>query len=299
MSSPAPAPRTTAALFADLFDDACLFGPSSMSMVDAFDAHRVAEQGGYRWMLGRFVVPASRLEELASVASHYGARLQLAIVLDGPTTAEAVAAVTDEHGWHIAAVEMVHRHASIGATATALRGFVDETGADRGFLELAWNDLAGDRIGPVVEAAHHAGVGVTLRCGDGESHSFPAPSVVASVITACRDASVALKVSAGLHHPFRRPEPGVGVASDGFVNLVVAAAIAHAHGAKAADLAAVVSEEATSAFVVEGSAIRWHDISVDADSIVTARRGLFPAIATHSFRASVDDIVALGWLPVP
>lgn len=299
MTSPAPSPRATAGLFADLFDDARLFGPPSMSMREAFDAHRVAQQGGYRWMLGRFVVPATRLEELASVASRYGDRLQLAIVVDDPTAAERVAAATDEHGWHVATVETVFRHAAVSATATGLRDFMDATGAGRGFLELAWNDLAGDPIDRVVEAAHDAGVGVTLRCDARDPQSFPAPSVVASVIAACRDASVALKLIAGLQHPFRRPEPGVGVLSHGFVNLVVAAAMAHAHGATATELAAVVSEDAASAFVVDGSAIRWRDTTVDADEIVAARRGLLPAIATGSFPQSVDDLVALGWLAVP
>ncbi|MGH3079153.1 MAG: hypothetical protein ACRDPZ_13360, partial [Gaiellaceae bacterium] len=66
------------ALLERLIDHAPLFPPASMSMEDALaeDARvRAADTG---WIVGRFVCPASRLDELGS------APLRLSVVLDVP-----------------------------------------------------------------------------------------------------------------------------------------------------------------------------------------------------------------------
>jgi hypothetical protein len=52
------------ALFERLLDHAALFPPASMTMADALAEDRRARQSEYAWLLGRFVVPASRLAEL-------------------------------------------------------------------------------------------------------------------------------------------------------------------------------------------------------------------------------------------
>lgn len=299
MTSPAPAPPATGALFADLFDDAALFPPASLSMGEAFDGHRIAQQGGYRWMLGRFVVASSRLTELASVATHFGDALRLSLVVDDAADADDVVRLTDEHGWGVDVVETVLRDADVAGRAAEVAAYSAAIGASRAFLELPWGAMPSDAVQTSVASLGHAGVGVKIRCGGADPSAFPEPSVVAAVIASCRDAGVPLKATAGLHHPFRHPDPEVGVLSHGFVNLLAAATIAYAHGASANDLAEVVADESTEAFVVDGASLRWIDTEVTAEAIAATRRELFVSIGTCSFREPVDDLVALGLLPVP
>jgi hypothetical protein len=52
------------ALLERLIDHAALFPPASMSMPDALGEDRRARASEHAWILGRFVVPASRLAEL-------------------------------------------------------------------------------------------------------------------------------------------------------------------------------------------------------------------------------------------
>jgi hypothetical protein len=47
-----------------LIDHAALFPPASLSMPDAVAADRAARRSEFAWMLDRFIVPASRLDEL-------------------------------------------------------------------------------------------------------------------------------------------------------------------------------------------------------------------------------------------
>jgi hypothetical protein len=52
------------ALLSRLIDHAALFPPASLSMADAVAADRAARRSEHAWMLDRFIVPASRLDEL-------------------------------------------------------------------------------------------------------------------------------------------------------------------------------------------------------------------------------------------
>jgi hypothetical protein len=52
------------ALLEGLFDHAALFPPASMTMADALAEDRRARESEHAWLLGRFVVPASKLGEL-------------------------------------------------------------------------------------------------------------------------------------------------------------------------------------------------------------------------------------------
>src|SRR5512132_3163623 len=57
-------PRTLRALLASLIDYAGLFPPASMALADAtrvYDGYLASNEA---WMLGRFVIPATRLVEL-------------------------------------------------------------------------------------------------------------------------------------------------------------------------------------------------------------------------------------------
>ena len=56
-------------LLAGAIDYAGLFPPSAVSMEDAVANYAAYRRGEYSWMLGRFVVTASRLNEFAAEAA--------------------------------------------------------------------------------------------------------------------------------------------------------------------------------------------------------------------------------------
>jgi len=66
------------ALLERLIDHAALFPPASMTMADALAEDRRARESEHAWLLGRFVVPSSRLAELGSEER------ALSVVVDAP-----------------------------------------------------------------------------------------------------------------------------------------------------------------------------------------------------------------------
>src|SRR5665213_1858935 len=61
-----PSPIAQAA-FGAIVDYAGLFPPAALGLSEAVAEYERARNGPNAWMLGRFVVPASRMEELAGV----------------------------------------------------------------------------------------------------------------------------------------------------------------------------------------------------------------------------------------
>ncbi|MGH2830812.1 MAG: hypothetical protein ACRDJM_10050, partial [Actinomycetota bacterium] len=237
---PDPADDARRALLAALFDDAGLFPPASLSMGDAVAAHRRARHGQNRWMLARFVCPASRLDELARLLAERDDAdpWRVSAILDGPDARVALE-TTERFGASVDTVETrapdIHMLAKT-LDASGFRGFA--------FAEVApgpaWRDALAD-----VRAAADAGVriGAKIRCG---GEAVPQPEMVAAFIVRCRDLGIRFKATAGLHHPVghRAPEGQ----QHGFLNLGVAATLAYAHPMDQTDLRPVIEEQDPASF---------------------------------------------------
>ena len=297
MTSPAPlAPAPLVALLAELVDDAGLFPPAQLDMADAVDVHLRARTGEFRWMLGRFVCPADRLDELAGA-------LPSSSSLDRPVRLSVIGALPfaarDDERWRVEAIESRLADDDVAAAADAMAAAARSLGAERAWLEIPWAEFPADRWGTATKAVAAAGpeVGVKVRCGGATADAVPPPSILASIIVCSRDAGVPVKATAGLHHPFRHPDKATGGMQHGFVNLGMAAALALAQGLEAEDVAEILSDESEDSFTLDGAeALRWRTLSVAADDIASARRRLFAGFGSCSFREPVDDLVALGLL---
>ena len=296
MTSPAQAAPAVSAMLAELFDDAGLFPPASMPMSEAFDAHRTARQGNYRWMLGRFVCPVSRLQELAVAAPRYGDALRLSLIVDDEEAAEEAPAIIDDHGWRVEAVEA--RLADNDVDAHDLRRVAELVGAPLRFLEVPWQQFPLEALPDAVAAIAKSGAGVKIRCGGEKAEDVPPPGLLAALIAACARSGAALKATAGLHHPFRHPDADTDAVGHGFINLVVASSFAR-QGMDETDVAGVLTDDDASAFAVDGARLRWRGSSLSSDELSAARRELLVAVGTCSFREPIDDLVAFGLLPVP
>ena len=75
------------ALLERLIDHAALFPPANMTMPDALAEDRRARESEHAWLLGRFVVPASRLAELGDESR------ALSVVMDGSASDDRIEAI--------------------------------------------------------------------------------------------------------------------------------------------------------------------------------------------------------------
>ena len=229
---------------ARLIDHAPLFPPASLAMGAAVAEDARARASEHSWMLARFVCPASRLTELEGVMEPAGAPA-LSVVLDGGDWRDTP--------FHVEAVEMV--------------GVSREDLADvETFCEVPLEDGWRDTLAAVAAA----GAKAKIRCGGAE---VPSEEKVAAFVVAARDADVAWKATAGLHHPVRTER------EHGFLNLLEAVGLAES-GAGEAAVRAVLAER-------DPAALR---------GAIERPRGRFVSIGSCSFAEPVEDLQGLGLL---
>jgi hypothetical protein len=229
---------------ARLIDHAPMFPPASLDLEAAVVESARARASEHSWMLARFVCLASRLETLGEIEGWEGAP-PISAVLDGGDWRAG--------GAPVEAVEMV------GPPGEEIAG-VDV------FCEVPLDDSWRDTLAAVAAA----GAMAKLRCGGA---TVPTEEQVAAFIVAARDAGVAWKATAGLHHPVRSEH------EHGFLNLLMAVACAE-DGAGEAAVRAVLAER-------DPAALR------DA---AERPRERFVSIGSCSFTEPVEDLRALGIL---
>lgn len=300
------------AAFASLIDYAGLFPPAQLSMESAVPDYVEAHGGSFSWMLGRFIVPASRLDDL--VAALPDEVVPLSVILD---------AGSDSRTW----LSNVQR---VFATLTQVRGGEPRVRIEA--LELVLPALQTDRetydatIGQYAAAAQQAGMrdlpafvelprdkrwekqlhgalaalarhrlGAKVRCGGLVPEAVPTPAEIAQFIAAASEERVPYKATAGLHHPIRHFNEAAGFTMHGFLNVLTAAVFAR-DGRPSGELEQILAGEDADAFAFDGGGLRWNDSYASAADIEAARRENFIGYGSCSFSEPIEDLQKLGLL---
>lgn len=288
-----------AALLTHLVDYAGLFPPAELDMRSAVAEYARARRSPEAWMLGRFVVPASRLEELAVTAESTVSvsdpwRLSVLFGADSAADAAALAAF-DERAAGEAIADAVELKAA--STAEIDRALSAVPPGVATYVELG---LPQELSAPL-QAIAARGARAKLRTGGVTPQSIPAPGEVARFIVECARAGVAFKATAGLHHPVRSLRPLTYAADSpratmhGFLNVFAAAAVAR-EGADLPDVEAVIREEEPSAFRLDENGLAVGPRRIASESLAEARRTFALGFGSCSFAEPVSDLESLGFL---
>ncbi len=293
---PSPSLR---ALVAGLIDYAGLFPPASRSMHASVERYERYRESPEAWMLGRFVVPAARLDELAAEAAPLVAadatprRLSALIGDDAAADAARIRAFNVAHAARFV-VDVAEVRA---ATAERIEGVTRELGALVAYVELPHDaDPA-----TLLDAVQLSGARAKIRTGGVTRDVFPTAEQIARFLVRCAERAVPFKATAGLHHPLRGEhrltyEPDAPSATMfGFLNVFVAGAMATV-GAGEVDLVAVLEERQHSAFEFLADGLRWRSHSVTLEQLASARASFAVAFGSCSFREPVHDLQELGLL---
>ncbi len=212
-------------LFAGLVDDASVLPPSSTGVTDALASFRAHSQGWFAGLVGSFLVPAS----LAG-AERSWAGVPVGVVNDTTIGGlPAVVAKLRSAGAEVRQVEaaVARRGEDPQPGLAELRRLCGETGDLDVYAEipLSWGLLAG--LDTVAEA-RAAGLPIApkFRVGGLAAELFPTPVELAAVICACRDRELPFKLAAGMRHALRHTDPETGFTHHGFLNVLVATAVA-------------------------------------------------------------------------
>jgi hypothetical protein len=300
-------------LFDGLIDYAGLFPPTSLDVEEAVAEYSAARTGGHAWILGRFLCPDSRLEELAGVLTRTmrpnDPSWAVGVVLGGRIAEAATAASAfDREMSPAAAVDAVEvrlpTEVSDGRPPAAasvelrhtVRAALSVGPAVRPYLEVAvgpgWEMGIESAVAAIAVArdSELRSLGAKIRCGGLTADAFPSASQVASFMVACSRHDVPFKATAGLHHPIRHVDDDLGVMRHGFLNLLFAAGLA-AEGEDEVAVAAILSETDRSAFSLLASRFAWRGRGLLLPALKRLRTGGLVSYGSCSFEEPIDDLV--------
>ena len=305
MSEPAAVssapPASLRLLLRGVVDYAGLFPPAGLSMGDA-----VAQYAGHRdepaaWMLGRFVLPAARLEEFEQVAAPYLPRdiaawwsLSALLGSDLEEDLRRVEAFNERRDKRAGAalvdtVELkTHTTREVAHAAEIIQRQFDT------YMEIPVVEDPAELVAAIGAARAKA----KMRTGGTTPDAFPPAQQVIRFIARCLAHGVAFKATAGLHHPLRaeyplsyEPNAPRGMMY-GFLNVLLATAALHA-GADEREAGAVLEERQADAIVFRPDGIQVRERVIPAQAIRAARDSM-TSFGSCSFAEPVADLSAAG-----
>ena len=259
-------------------------------MAAAVPAHRTWRAGPQAGLVGPFLCPASRWEELRSQL-RTGDRLELGLIMDTgiETIPGSAAAAIAEERVRLTMVE-VPVPADSDLARGARRAIECMPAGVRLHVELprapgCTEPVHSQPLGRALDVLATAGQGAKLRTGGLRAELFPTDDEVADFIVACVERSVPYKCTAGLHQAVRHTDPVSGFEHHGFLNLVVATAWAVSGG----PVREALAEARPETLAAEAAAID--------PATARAARAAFVSYGSCSIDEPLTDLRHLGLLP--
>ncbi len=317
-------PGAIHALMGGLVDYAGLFPPTKLSMTEAVRNYAQYVASNDAWMLGRFILPVSKIEEFRKAAMPHlakqwseddegGGMWPISVLIDGDLDEDldSVFAFNTEHAEEknglavIDAIEIKVPPTSETDAAPSL-GFIEaalEVMAEGvyPFFELPCVGKDGKPVDlrGAIAALSGADAGAKVRTGGITPDAIPPSRAVAEFIVACAQADVPFKATAGLHHAVRAEQPLTyepqcpRAVMHGFLNVFIAAAMVREYRIDAAAAAKVLEETDVRKFIVTPESIAWGPGEVGIESLERTREMFALSYGSCSFDEPVQELRAL------
>jgi hypothetical protein len=270
-------------------DYAGLFPPAGLDMPTAVRAYDGYRNGEHAWMLGAFVVPASRLGELAAAVEGTGASGAWPISLLVSSFDEGVAVLGGARGrWHVRALELTPQEPG-------------KVRAGNGGVQLFYEVPLDDGVDARLDAITRAAAAAKVRTGGIEARAFPTAERLAHFIHGCVERDLPFKATAGLHHPLRGryaltyERASAHGEMFGFLEVALVAGLLGLRRIDTREATALLGER-RSDVVLTPDALEWAGHRLAIDEIVEARRGQFRSFGSCSFEEPVAELARLGLL---
>jgi hypothetical protein len=165
------------------------------------------------------------------------------------------------------------------------------------YIEVDRKEPIGEQVALIASAltGRRRVGGAKIRCGGITPDLFPTPREVAAFIAACTDQRLPFKATAGLHEPIRHFDDAMGIERHGFVNILMASALAEA-GANIDTLEEVVSDANADSFSVSVAFASWRDLEVPGSAVRRMRQTGFISYGSCDFDEPIEALEQLGFL---
>lgn len=297
-------------LLEGLIDYAGLFPPAGLVMRQSVENFETYLLSGHAWMLGRFIVPTSRLQEFQEVFQQLpkinspaekepkwrlSALIGIDLAADLAVIQEFNCRRSDQQQGRevvIDAIEMkTQTPEDIRKSASLIPPGLPT------FFEIRTSQSLNENLAAIKAAGKCAKV----RTGGETAPLFPPIENLVQFLAACAKSNVPFKATAGLHHPVRashrftyQPDSPSG-AMHGFLNVFLAASFM-LYGMDASAATALLAEESAGAFQFTDAGVSWRSHSLSNSQLLHARQSSCLSFGSCSFTEPLDDLRALHLL---
>ena len=298
-----PPKESVRILLNEIIDYAGLFPPSQASMSEAVLNYATYRHSNYGWMLGRFILPVSRLDEFYESAREFLPRGRESAwrlsVLAGEDVSATIRSMNEFNRKHservvgdvleVKAATVSKIENTMAALPKAITPYFEISTSSRTFVDLIAT------LGIKKQRAK-------LRTGGVTREEFPTTRDVIRFVRTCMAANVPFKATAGLHHPIRCFKPLTYAADSpegtmhGFLNVLAMAGFA-GESFRVSLLEEIMEEEFEEVFEFTDNGLSWrssHFLSLG--HLTRLRSRGMHSFGSCSFDEPVADLQELGIL---
>lgn len=282
-------------LLAEIVDYAGLFPPALLSMPEAVINYAAYKNSNYDWMLGRFVVPVSRLDEFAASAEDFfsrGVESWRLSVLASENIYETVRQIEDFNARY--APHVICDALEVKADSNLLIEKASEALPPNltTYFEIPLSEDLPDLISTLAVNRQRA----KIRTGGIVKTAFPGVKQITRFMRLSLAANVPFKATAGLHHPLRcrraltyERDAATGV-MNGFLNVFLAAGFLR-QGVKSGMVEELLQDEEAENFKFDETGVCWRQeyfLSV-VELKILREKGII-SFGSCSFNEPLEDL---------
>lgn len=283
------------ALLSSVVDYAGLFPPAKLNLPQAMANYAQYQMTPHSWMLGRFILPASRWREFEELLATWEGKGSLSVILSGnwQSEIEKVVFLNQENQIAITALEFPPLPPrEIEQLLPHLPAKVDS------FFEIP---LGGDWEA-YLTVIRHKNAAAKIRTGGITADAFPSVTQLCQCMFAFAQAQISFKATAGLHHPLPASYPltyeldSPHHVMHGFLNVVILAALIYWQKVTPDEAIEVLNQSSSDAFQFQPDAILWNNHRLSLSEIEQARNNFFRSFGSCSFQEPIDDLKKINLL---
>ncbi|MBU8690816.1 hypothetical protein ACH0BK_24550 [Priestia megaterium] len=304
------------AFLSSLIDYAGLFPPASLPLDTTVRNYKNFQVCKDSWMLGNFIIPAVRIDELALYAEMFSEDQPLTISTVGSRTnnridclheiyndLKRIKSFSDKYQSTVKVNMFEMSFPPMVPDRDLLETIAVETGKYglKTFCEATiplneeWESKIIKILDVIAEHNIEGGpkLGFKLRTGGVTSDAFPTPEQVATVLIGCRDRNIALKFTAGLHHPIRMYRKEVNTQMHGFLNVFTAGMLANVYNLNRLETAEILADDTLTNFAFTNEGLSWGNLTISISEILSLREKALCSYGSCSFDEPRDELRAL------
>lgn len=282
-------------LLTEIIDYAGLFPPSQVGMTSAVQNYANYLKSENAWMLGRFIVPISRLDEFLFEAEKFSEDKLwcLSVILEGSLeeAVEKIAKFNEINAEKFIVDTLETKVNSADEIKQASRIIPKDLTT---YFEIPLQDIMTDLMIALAMTKNRA----KIRTGGITQSAFPNSAEIIKFMRVCIAANVPFKATAGLHHPLKCQKPLTYEADapigtmHGFFNVFLAACFLR-QNLNNSFVHQLINDTDASNFKFSENEIRWKNESVSSQTIALVRQKNALSFGSCSFLEPIEDLTNL------